>query len=337
LNEGEEARRGPHRPRSVPEGKHAQAVKIVGKALRSRSGEKYDDAVRELIELCAEEIAEGLTEGGGALTLSTAQHIVGITRQLAYASAGKVVGTARESRPTDLPQYVRTCAAEVARETRAAQEAWLRGLKPEQVLDVLLRWDRPGAASMLDRLSFDQRNELVKLILQHLDRQGIAVSLVLNNEPKNYLLWLMWYAFRLHLEEPAAKRLIEDRETPTGLLIDLSGELGPQPKNKRGEPINLAGPILVKMFEVLTGLPNNRIPAPARSNTKLGITFSVDPDVIARWKKHPEWDELHVDTKPDGKGGVHYSFDLDTLLRSARIVMGKKRGPTEKPSDKKSS
>jgi hypothetical protein len=48
---------------SVPEGKHAQAVRIVGKALRRRSQEKYDTAVRELIELCAAEIAEWLREG----------------------------------------------------------------------------------------------------------------------------------------------------------------------------------------------------------------------------------------------------------------------------------
>ena len=131
------------------------------------------------------------------------------------------------------------------------------------------------------------------------------------------------------MKEPAAKRLVEGSETPTGLIIDLNSELGPQPKNKHGKPVNLAGPILVKVFDVLTGLPNNRIPAPARTNTRLGRTFDVDPDVIARWKRHPEWEQLRVNTKPNGKGGVQYTFDLDALLRSARIVMGKKRGPKD--------
>jgi len=138
------------------------------------------------------------------------------------------------------------------------------------------------------------------------------------------------------LEEPAAdKMLAEDQDTPTGLMVDLSGEMGPQPKNKQNQPINLAGPLLVKVFDVLTGLPNNQIPAPARTNTRLGRTFNVDPDVIARWRQHPEWEQLHVTTKPNGKGGVQFTFDLDALLRSARIVVGKKRGPRAKPPPEK--
>jgi hypothetical protein len=61
----------------------AATEKIISKALLSRSEEKYAAAVRELIELCADEIAEGLTEGGGALTLSTPQDKASTTRQLA--------------------------------------------------------------------------------------------------------------------------------------------------------------------------------------------------------------------------------------------------------------
>ena len=61
----------------------AATEKIFSKALLSRSEEKYSAAVRELIELCADEITEGLTEGGGALTLSTPQDGASTTRQLA--------------------------------------------------------------------------------------------------------------------------------------------------------------------------------------------------------------------------------------------------------------
>ena len=140
------------------------------------------------------------------------------------------------------------------------------------------------------------------------------------------------------MNEPAAQDLLTRRpDTPTNFIIDLSGELGPQPKNRRGDPINLAGPILVKAFDVLTGLPNNRIPAPARSNTRLGRTFDVDPNVVARWKRHPEWVELRVDIEPDENGRVHFSFDLEALLRSARIVTGRKRGPKDKSSPEKAS
>ena len=43
----------------------AATEKIISKALLSRSEEKYAAAVRELIELCADEIAEGLTDERG--------------------------------------------------------------------------------------------------------------------------------------------------------------------------------------------------------------------------------------------------------------------------------
>jgi hypothetical protein len=324
---------------SVAEDKHAQATRIVGKALRSRDKDRrYDDAVRELIELCADDIAEGLREGGGALALNTPQHTAGIIRELFYTSALRVINTAQIRRPANLPGYARACAAEVARQKRAAQEARLRELKAEEILTVALDLGRPGAASVLDRISFNQRNVLVELILRRLDHKGMVMSLDLDHEPKDYLLWLVWYIFNLHVETAAAQGLLNaGKKIPTELIIDLGGELGPQPKNKDGQPINLAGPVLVKAFDVLTGLPNNRIPAPARSNARLGRTFGVDPDVIARWKRHPEWEELHVDIKPNGKGGVDITCDSEARIRSARIVMGLKRGPKgraprEKPS-----
>jgi hypothetical protein len=320
----------------VPESKHAQIAEIVGKADRSPTNEKRDDAVRELIELCAQEIAEGLTKGGGTLSFgppqAKLQAEIAATRRLAFKSAWRVVSTARDKRPANLPKYVQECAAEVARQDRAEQEARLRGLEPEQVLNLLLPSDCVGAASLLDRLSFGQRNALIKLILSRLGYEGILM-LPLGPEPDEHLLWLLWYAMRLHLDEPSAKKLLaEDQDTPVGLTVDLGDKLPPQPRNSRGEPINLAGPILVKAFDVLTGLPNNQIPAPAKSDTRLGRTFSVDPGVIARWKSHPEWENLHVAVEPDGKGGVRCTCDLDAVLRSGRIVTGQKRGPNDKSS-----
>jgi hypothetical protein len=71
------------------------------------------------------------------------------------------------------------------------------------------------------------------------------VSMDLASEPKNYLLWLIWYVIHLQVNEPSAQDLLTRHpDTPTNLIVDLSGELGPQPKNRRGDPINLAGPTL---------------------------------------------------------------------------------------------
>lgn len=323
---------------SVAEDKHKAAVELVRRIRLSKSGgREYEQTLRELVVLCAAEVSSGLREGGGILAWNTQDHTNAAVRHVAFKGVHRALGAIEDgARPPNFPEYVRACVAEVVQETKAEQEKSLRELKPQQIYDMVSRLARPGAASVLDRLSFHQRNGLVKLIHGQLGHKGTRMWA--DREPEDHALWLVWYAFRLHMEEPAAKKMLrEDQDTPTGLMIDLSDELSPQPKNSRGEPINLAGPLLVKVFDVLTGLPNNRIPAPARSNTKLGITFGVDPGVIARWKDHPEWDELQVNIEPDGKGGVNYSFDLDALLRSARIVMGKKRGPTERLPDKKPS
>ncbi len=80
---------------NVAKNRHDQAVKIVSKALRS-SKDKRDDALRELIEFCADEIAKGLNEGGILLAFSAPQHKANIARALAYRSAERVIGTAKE-------------------------------------------------------------------------------------------------------------------------------------------------------------------------------------------------------------------------------------------------
>jgi hypothetical protein len=173
------------------------------------------------------------------------------------------------------------------------------------------------------------------LVHERRGRRGAVVRLRLEQEPEDALLWLIWYLGRLHALEPAAKWAFtrEGRPPQTFLLIDPSDESSPQPQNKRGEPINLAGPALVKVYDVLTGLPNNQIQASARSNSKLGLSFGVDRAVIKRWREHPEWEELEVDVVLDGEGGVYFTVDFENHLRSVRIVSGKKRGPSsEHPS-----
>jgi hypothetical protein len=131
-------------------------------------------------------------------------------------------------------------------------------------------------------------------------------------------------------EADAQGLLTKDDDSKTVLLVNFSGDTSSQPRNSRGEPINLAGPIQARVYDVVTGLPNNGIPASARTNMRLGRTFGVDPDVVARWKNHSEWHKLRVNIRPNGEGGVYYTFDLDALLRSARIVTGCKRGPKPK-------
>lgn len=311
---------------SVAEDKHKAALELLRKWRFRKTEKGREETLRELAALCAAEISHGLRDGGGVLAWNTQEDTVGAIRYVAFSGVQRALATAADKRPPDFPKYVQDCIAEVVRETRADQEKRLQQLEPQQVYDIVSQLSRFGAASVLDLLSFEQRNGFIALIQQRLGEGAFKVSLAL--EPKDDLLWLLWYAFRLHAMEPTVRQLLgDDKETPTILAIDLSGELGPQPRNKRGEPINLAGPALVKVYDVLTGLPTNNIPAPARSDVKLGLSFGVDRSVIKRWREHPEWDDLKVDIQPNDKGGVSFALDVENQLRSARIVIGRKRGP----------
>jgi hypothetical protein len=319
---------------SVANEKHAAARPLVRQWLLCRSDKRRDELVRELAALCAGEIFEGLRDGGGVWEWNERRRMDATLRHIALAGVQRALDTLADTRPSDFPKHIRACTAEVTVRARERQEAEIDALTPQQIYDKVVSWPRPGAASLLDRLSFDQRTGLIALIIKRADTIPPAGALGLREEPEDHQLWLVWYAARLQLLQPSVRHLIEtDPNTPTHFLLDAGGELGPQPKNKRGEPINLAGPLLVKVFDVLTGLPGNRIPAPARSNTRLGRTFNVHPDVIARWRQHTEWKNLRVNIVPDGNGGVRYTFDLRAVLISAQIVMGKKRGPLSKPPE----
>ncbi len=114
------------------------------------------------------------------MTPSTPERINEITRYLAYASAERVIATARGRKPAYLPKYVQDCAAQIAGETRARQAAELRRLKPKEILAGVQGRERPFAASVLGQLTFEQRNGLVELIYRRLVYKGIRPSLVHN-------------------------------------------------------------------------------------------------------------------------------------------------------------
>lgn len=309
---------------SVANDKHAEALRLF-KRWRFQGVEGREKTLQEFAKFCAEEISAGLWAGGGILVWNTQEDTERVIRYVALTGVRKALETTVSTHPPDLPRHVQVCVEAVVKETRAARETKLKELTSQQVYDLVQKLSRLGAASILHRLSFGQRQDFIAFI----QRQVVdtyRLSLACEDEPEDYALWLLWYVGRLHAMDPTVRQLL-DKEVPTVLTLDLNGELGPQPRNKKGEPINLAGPVLVKVFGVLTGLPTNDIPAPASSDTKLGLSFGVSRDVIKRWRTHPEWGDLKADITLDGKGGVRFSVDEENLQRSARIAIGHKRGP----------
>jgi hypothetical protein len=294
---------------------------------------RANEALGELAVLCAPEIAQAFNEfkGSSSVLIFDPELFV---REAAEVGVRKAAQTLRDEPRRLLLDHVKDCVTGILKDAEADQHEELRNLAPEQLLDMVLSLARSDATSLLNRASFDQCSGLVVELVRRRSVKSAGLSLDVEIEPEDELSWLLWYIFRLHAEEASARGLLEEkaRGTQVVLLVDFGSDTGPQPQNKRGNPINLAGPILVKVFDQLTGLPNNRVPAPARTNMRLGRTFGIDPDVVARWKRHPEWRDLRVNTEPDGEGGLHYTFDLEALLRSARIVTGHKRGPNPQPA-----
>jgi len=289
---------------------------------------RADETLHKLAGLCAPEIAEALNEfkeSGNLLIFDLAE----FPREVAVIGVREAAQTLRDEPGRSLLEHIKVSVINVLKDAEVEQREQLRSLPPSQLLDIVLRLTRLEAAWVLDHLSFDQRNALIGFIHHRMGSQYVEMRLGDKHEPDDPLMWAIWYLGRLHALEPQAKQAFtkEGRPLQTCFLIDPSRELGPQPKNRGGEPINLAGPALVKVFEALTGLLTNRIPAEASSKSKLGRSFRVSRKVIARWRQHPEWEKLHIEITPDGKGGVYYAIDQENQLRSAHIATGIDRGP----------
>jgi hypothetical protein len=236
---------------SLADDDHKQLVSIC-RDLRYRR-KTLEEASREVVTRCRHEITDGLTEALDLLVFGTPEDGKRIVLLLAYLSAERAVTTAQDRRPEYLPKYVQDCAEEVARETTASQEAWLKGLTPEQILNIATMVPRRQAAFVLDRLSLPQLDALMELVHRRRGEERTEIRLTMEPEPKDTLLWLAWYAARLIakdqlLERPYARK---NRPPVTFLLINSGGRIGVPRKNKRGEPIDLAGPLHAKFFQRL--------------------------------------------------------------------------------------
>ncbi len=289
---------------------------------------RSDEALKDLAFVCEPEIEEAINafeEDGGCLFLDTT-HYTGAMGAIVRKGVLYAAQSLRNEPSRDLLEYVRASVEKVLWEIVAERKAKLERHTPEALLGFLSVVPREVAVSQFGLLGPEKRLDLLELIAQRLmQRSGqerLEIWFIPEHEPEDGLLFLAWYLLMIDASEPSVQDALARGQLKT--VVRARG-LSP-PKNRRGEPVNPLGPILVKVYDVLTGLPNNEIPAPARSDTKLGISFNVDRAVIKRWKSHPEWEDLQVDTKPDGKGGVHYAFNLEALLRSVRIVQGQKRG-----------
>jgi hypothetical protein len=295
-----------------------------------------DKALQELTFVCEPEIEEAIRvfeEKGGCLFLDTV-HYTGAMGAIVRKGVLRAAQSLRNKLGRNLLEYVKACVEEVLWEITAERKAKLERCRPDKLQEFLLLVPREVAASQLMLLGSEKRLELLEHLAQHLlhhsSEERVVLEFTPDREPEDKLLFLIWSLSMLASQH--IKRSIQSSSTGDQVTTAISARGLSPSKNEQGEPINPIGPIFVRVADVLTGLPSNRIPASARSKKRLGISFGVNRGVIKRWKDHPEWEDLQVDIRPDGKGGVYWTFDLEALLRSIRIVKGEKRGrPPKNP------
>jgi len=75
---------------SAAEGKHRTALELRRRWHLRKDDEGRDKILRELMELCATEISDGLREGGGILAWSTQEHTTDAIRYVAFGGAQKL-------------------------------------------------------------------------------------------------------------------------------------------------------------------------------------------------------------------------------------------------------
>ena len=311
----------------------AQARKLwllLGDLRKGRFNEDWtsgDIALRE--EKIAEKLADlyfpvmcqVLQENDGCVFQPAARPLFLNSIYRAFETASK-----SQDRVTPMHEYVKASAAEVFEEIKAEQKKWMQQREPSAILRlVLAQPSRTKAAFLLDLLTFRQLCRVLELLKAGLRGKIAGLRLGSKHEPKDGLLWLIWYVGRLCAIEPAVRRLLTEDARADHTFLLIGEQLGSRQTNQDGNPLNLADPMWAKHVEKLartSGRPEEgSISAIARSQ-------GVDRYVVRRWKKEG------IDLPEPYLEGVQVgiNFTIDDILRSYEIAKGKKRGRKPKRS-----
>ncbi len=302
-----------------------------------RSGALGDESrkaslVEKLLSLCLPEVCQALYGDpvgqvfcGLRLVVDTELRPIRIIGNLSILrdSMRSAFRSYSEQRPEHISEHVKISISNTLADERDKHIARLRKLPPEDVAATVLEMvkcdARYAATVILDHLTFRQLCLVLELLRIHLRGKVAGVWLGSEHEPKDGLLWLVWYAGRLCAVEPNVQQILtEDAKADHAFLLIREGP-GAQLTSKDGSPLDLAGPMWVKQVEKLartSGTPEQgTISAIARSQ-------SVDRYVVRRWKKEgTDLPEPYLDGDQVG-----ISFTVDDVLRSYEIAKGKKRG-----------
>ena len=295
--------------------------------------EREDGVVSKLIELCNEEIVCALADDPVGRVFCKVWLVVDYKRGKArWVDNARVIraGISRalyeklENQEADIVTLIRNSVAQELADRRDEGIKKLRGRKATEILPDLLETTRRNpydAAVCADRLTNDQRSDL-KVLLHDQLSDRLVIRIRMNQEPNEPRMWLYWYLYHSEFALP------ENRHKMGGIPRDLlATRRGAVRANKSGGFITPLGPMYAKAFEKLTSELNRLGRGPKNLGVnKIAESLGVSHDTATRWLR----EDVPVRLEPDGNGGVHYTFNMDTIQRSLEITAGKKRGPKRK-------
>lgn len=290
--------------------------------------------VLKLIELCTDELIWILNDDFVGCVFCGIGIIIDNKNSKAYwvgdlsaARAGVVraLNAMRRDDKADVVELIKTEVAKELADRRTEKIKWLRSQKAKDILSGLMyllhRSRRHNAAVYADHLTGSQRSDLTVLLHDQITDKAV-IYLRMDREPEEPRMWLFWYLHHSDFSTPEKKRKLGG--IPRDLIAIRRGAMR---TNKHGEIVMPLGPMYAKVFEAQKREMNKLRMLPKNPGVnKIAEGLKVDHNSVTRWLK----EDLPLKLESDGKGGVHYTFNLSTIQRCIEITAGKKRGPKSK-------
>jgi len=307
------------------------------------AGKGRDRALHALLEICAPELAEALTEGGVQDQEITHETGFILWHFVAWPGISDTVHTLADESGRDILQYARACFSKALAKVRARARRKVREAPPAQVLDVALELPRQRAARVLKLLSRGHQREVARIAIERLAADSRAEQVVCRledqYEPENALQWIVWYLGGQHAAASFEEGVLgrgEGCPRPTVIVFGLwddHGRAKSPPESEGGRLPNLAGPINTRVWLAIESeMTRRRLPIrDPGSLSRIERRSGFSRDRIRRWRGDPRSLSLGEIT-PDGRGGVYAKLTLEDAVRSIEIFEGGKPGPKPHPT-----
>lgn len=196
-----------------------------------------------------------------------------------------------------LPESVKRGVAGVLSEHASIRRAQIRERKPAQIFPTLLAANCADTASgILRQLSQEQLAGLLTLIAGYKGKDPLAILPGPVHDTEDWLEWITRYtAFLYDAGNFEQFQVAYDRRADA-LVAPVGGKLGPPQRDKDGDPLNLFGPMHVKMVKLLATEQTKRgIRGASERGSFSSIARSLNTDHrrVARW-----WEQSHRLSEP---------------------------------------